>query len=166
MEYCLSYLYRRDGDDGKENQMEKLTKACIAFMLGLMICLLLGTSGAFAQSASQGGPAVASWGRYQRQVNFWRNPWGRNGCGDGFCNQGFGGVRCARVIKLAKVWYTRRVVETFRTLRIYKTLVNVYTDWGIKRVLREVKSWQIRHVSKTIRALRFSQQTIRVCHAW
>jgi hypothetical protein len=165
MEYSLSYLYRRDGDDRKGDQMKKLTKIGIAFVFGLTICLLLSTSGAFAQSVNQGNPATATWGRHHRQVNLWRNPRGHNGCGGSFCNQGFGEVRCARVVKLVKVWYTRRVVETFRTLRISKMLVNVYTDWGIKRVVREVKTWQVHRVVKTVRALRVERQALRVCHA-
>lgn len=145
--------------------MEKLTKVGIAFVLGLMISLLLGTSGAFAQGVNRGSPAVANWGRQHRQVNFWRNSWGRDGCGGGFCNQGFGEVRCVRAIKLVKVWYTRRVVETFRTLRIYKTMVAISTDWGIKRAMREIKTWQVHRVVKIMRALRVERQSFRVCRA-
>jgi len=145
--------------------MKKLTKIGMAFVFSVTICLLLCTSGAFAQSATQGKPATATWGRHHRQVSLWRTTRGQNGCGEPFCNQGFGEVRCARVFRLVKVWYTRRVVETFRTLRISKMLVNVYTDWGVKRVMREVRSWQVHRVVKTVRALRVERQALRACHA-
>jgi hypothetical protein len=145
--------------------MEKLTKVGLALLLGLLICLVSGTSGAFAQRANRSAPAAASREMRSDLVRFWHNGQDLRTCAVGLCHRGSGATQCIRALKLVKIWYIRHVIETFRTLRSSKTVVVQHTDWGTMRVVKEIKTWQVRHAMKAIRALRVSRQMVQVCHA-
>ncbi|HEY1350286.1 MAG TPA: hypothetical protein VGF67_11750 [Ktedonobacteraceae bacterium] len=145
--------------------MKKLTKVGLALLLGLVICLVSGTSGAFAQSANRSKLAVASREMHSDLVRFWHNGRELRNCTVGLCHHWSGATQCVRVLKMVKVWSTRHVMETFKTLHSYKTVVVLHTDWGTRRMVKEVKTWQVRHAMKAIRALRVSRQVIQECHA-
>lgn len=173
-EYCRSYLYQRDGETERKGQMVKLTKVSMAIALGLMISMLLFTSGAFAQSVNQSSaavtgkrtnPALAKWRGSHNRFDNWRNPWGNSGCENAFCGDNNGFVRCASVMKSIKVWRMRRVMETVRVLRVHRIEITVHRGWSMFHEVRLVKIWQISHIAKMIRSLQVSQRAVRVCSA-
>lgn len=145
--------------------MEKLTRVGLVCVLGLLLCLLSGTSGAFAQSVNQSNPAVAVWSNHPGLAHFWQSDRGPGACAAGLCHRNSGTTRCAHAVRMVKIWYTRHVMETFKILRSYKTVVVLHTDQGVRHVIKEVKAWHIRHMMRTIRALRSSRQIVQVCHA-
>lgn len=140
--------------------MVKLTKVCTAIALSLMISLLLFTSGAFAQSANQSSarmagqrmtPALAGW---------------QHGCGRAFCDEESGAMRCRSMMKSIRVWRTRWISETIKTLRLHQSVLFVHEYGRTLRVIHMVKSWQIRHVTKKVRTLQVLKRSFRECSAW
>lgn len=140
--------------------MVKLTKVCTAIALSLMISLLLFTSGAFAQSANRSSATLAGQQRTAAPARW------RHGCGQAFCDEGMGAVRCRSVVKSIRVWRTRWITETLKTLRLHQSVLFVHEYGRTLRVVHMVKSWQIRHVTKKIRTLQVLKRSFRECSAW
>jgi hypothetical protein len=155
--------------------MVKLTKVSIAIALSLMISVLLFTSGAFAQSVQQSSatvtkqaatPALANWGGSRNRSDFWRNPWGQEGCGSALCGENNGFGMCRSVMKSISVWRTRRIAVVVKTLRLLRQTVFIHRFGRTVRIVREIKQWQVRHEMRTIRTLQVLKRSVRVCGAW